>query len=295
MRGNLLIFALLLFYPTFGQISQPKVHYIRVNEALFEGRIDTQFIQLYIQKISGPSRIQDYTVLEGWYRKMNDTQRVYLKGISSSDEFMLFSGEAYRDTLDRLIDRDFEDYYNEEYIDGWAILNDPDFDQFEIRLNQQRGNCYWQKGAERRPLILDYQQSKINYYAEFLKYNHDEAINLLELGMYHKGFSVVAWSTRTVLLNYFYDSNPWNPMGRCGAGFESGLCILHFDADGVYSHYEEFPIESCNTGVYSEYRIGENQFTLKAIRGDQVDSLSIDLLPYGISPQTFKDSLRFDY
>lgn len=295
MRGYLLIFALLFVNTAFGQITQAKVHQIRVNDAFFEGRIDTQFIQLFVHKLSGPSRIQDYSVLEAWYRNVNDTQRVHLKGISSSDEFLLFSGQAYRDTLDRLIDRNFEDYNEETYLDAWSILSNPDFDQFEIRLNQQRGNSYWQKGGQCKPLILDYDPTKINFHAEFLQYDHGQALNLLELAMDHKGFRVVAWSTRTVLLQYFYDSNPWNPMGRCGAGYESGLCILHFDADGGYSRYEEFPIESCNSGLYSEYELGDNQFTIKAFKGDAVDSLRIDLLPYGISPETFRDSLRFDY
>ena len=44
-------------------------------------------------------------------------------------------------------------------------------------------------------------------------------------------------------------------MGRCGAGFESGLSLLIFDGEGLYRSRGLIPTESCWSGYYNELEL----------------------------------------
>jgi hypothetical protein len=293
MKGYLLILAILIGFGVSAQIEAPKVKRIQSSEAIFQGMIDTQSVEFYLVQVSGSSRFQDYAHLEGWYRFYGaDTSKTPVMGIESGGELLLFSGAEYWDTLYGIIDRGEAVYYEEAPLDVWGILSNPDFNQFEERFCLQGGDRYWQNGEEKRPFQVDFNGAKLRVYEEYLDFKYRSDLNLLELGMYHKGFEVLAWSDGEVLLSYFYDSNPWNPMGRCGAGFESGLCRIWFDVDGGYQGHETYWLESCNSGYYAELELEEEQLNMKIFDGEVQDSVQLNLGIYQQAPAAILDSIR---
>lgn len=269
MRLQLFILAFLFSVGSLAQVIQPELKRITIRGDHFMGKIDTLFIEVYLQQINKPNYYEPYALLEGWYRSESDsTNRIALKGIESAGKLLLFTGEEFRDSIDALIDRGDAVYYEEAYLDPWEILSDSAFDQFEERFFLQGVNSYWQRGSQFLSLQLEFDAAKLNVYDEYLCIEND-CVDLHDLAGYHHGFELLAWSDREVLLSFSYTSNTWNPMGRCGAGIEHGLCRLSFDEQGRFLSHQFYWLESCNQGYYTNWEVEGNKLHLHLHKGEE--------------------------
>ncbi len=64
-----------------------------------------------------------------------------------------------------------------------------------------------------------------------------------------RNFEVLAQNQERLILKYRFTSNPYHPMGRCGAGEEHGFTIIHLD-DEKLERVKDYILESCYRDIY---------------------------------------------
>lgn len=107
---------------------------------------------------------------------------------------------------------------------------------------------------------------------EFLQIGSDR----LDLQAFYprRNFELLAQKPGRLVLSYRYGSNPYHPMGRCGAGEERGLLMLEIK-NGRIDSSADFPLESCYRDFYFEREeLGQGaaryfHYRVKGIKADQ--------------------------
>ncbi|WP_421753891.1 hypothetical protein [Croceimicrobium sp.] len=265
-----------------------------IQESLFNGQIGDYPIRMYLQIVATEDRMHPYTVVEGWYSYNSVGTAIPIFGLQSGQQLLLFSGDAYMDSIREIAypELDFVDGYP-DLMDPWPILSSEEFDFFGERFHFTQDNAYWQKGAKKEELRLSFDPSQLYRSFRHLVWDDGRAMDLEAMGLVGSGYSVLAENEYSVLLHYIYDSNPWNPMGRCGAGFETGLYLIHFSVEGFFLKADHYALESCNAGTYIEYSLEEDgRLKLESMHDEGQEDLFIDLNVFDQSPGSIVKAMQ---
>lgn len=294
MRSWYLILISLSLGKLGAQEFHSRVEEYVIQESLFNGQIGEYPIRMYLQIVATEDRMHPYSVVEGWYSYNSVGEAIPVFGLQSGQQLLLFSGESYLDSIRELAnpELDFIDGYP-DLIDPWPILSSEEFDFFEERFYFTQNKAYWQKGAKKLDLRLSFDPFQLYRSFRHLVWDDGRAMDLEAMDLVGSGYSVMAENDHSILLHYIYDSNPWNPMGRCGAGFESGLYLLHFSEEGYFLKADHYPLESCNAGTYVEYSLQEDgKLKLESMGNDKHETLFIDLNVFDQSLESIMEALQ---
>ncbi len=277
----------------------PRVQIVEQHSAFFTGYLNNEAVVFYLEAWGSENMFQDYQELQGWFKKVDDSQQVEVHGILTSDDFLLFSGERLHDSLMNGIS-DYHasiDYQHVPEITVWEMADALELAEGEYKFKKVGKETHAVFGDDSLDLNLFFEGYKLNRRQEFLILSEEEAIDLYALDLEARNYTVMASGDGAILLRYFYTSNNWNPMGRCGAGYELGLYVLHFNEEGLFLNSEHFPIESCWTGILAELELVDTKLKLEYLDNELQEALFIDLKAFEESPDTIYSQLmtELDY
>lgn len=274
----------------------PRLQIVEQHSAFYNGYLNNKAIVFYLEAWGAENRFQDYQELQGWVQWAEDSQQIVLHGVLSDDDFLLFSGERLRDSLMNGIS-DYHasiDYQHVPEITVWEMADALELvkDEFKFRKVGKETNAVF--GDDSLDLNLFFEGYKLNRRQEFLILSEEEALDLAALGLEARNYTMIASGEGVILLRYFYYSNTWNPMGRCGAGFELGLYLLNFSEEGFFLEAKHFPIESCWTGFLAEIELMGSDLKLEYLENEVLKTRTINLEAFEESPKRIYDQLLID-
>jgi len=294
-----LLLSLLCFLSQAQDTDYPKVQMVEQHSAFFNGYLKNEAVVFYLEAWGSENMFQDYQELQGWFQWAEDSQQIVLHGVLSDDDFLLFSGDRLRDSLMNGIS-DYHasiDYQHVPEFTVWEMADALKLAEGEYKFKKVGKETTAVFGDDSLDLNLFFEGYKLNRRQEFLILSEEEAIDLYALDLEARNYTVMASGDGAILLRYFYTSNNWNPMGRCGAGYELGIYVLHFNEAGLFLNSEHFPIESCWTGILAEIELVDTKLKLEYLDNELQGSRFIDLKVFEESPDTIYSQLmtELDY
>ena len=140
---------------------------------------------------------------------------------------------------------DFEgDYFNPWDCEE-VMSNKKDYRR---KIIFEKGMAIWIENGDTLSYILDTENPKLYEKKEYLWWGQ-KRLSLRDF-LPRRSWEVEAHAGNRVVLSYAFGSNPYNPMGRCGAGEERGLLCLELDDRGSIVKDEAFALESCYMDIY---------------------------------------------
>lgn len=152
----------------------------------------------------------------------------HFKEVSLADELLSFEG----------------DYFNPWECE--EVLSNKE--GFERKIILEKGNASWIEQNDTISYIVNTESSKLYEEQEYLWWGSKR--NSLSNNSPIRNFEIEAQAENRVVLSYSFGSNPYNPMGRCGAGEERGLLTLEVDERGNIVKDSLIPLESCYRDLY---------------------------------------------
>jgi hypothetical protein len=292
-----LLFSLLLIVAiceTQGQLINQELGVLNVmqEQVLWEGEIAGRPIDIFIA-------VHDYAVFNrqektylGWYRIKPDGLVKPLVGRMLNEGLTLYHF-AIADSGDRFlhIPNDPDLYYKD-----YAAFDSVDH-YLEKMVLRAQNSIFIKQGEEAQPLYLKDFFKDIEQEEEYLQLANGNYLSLSEFAPLGHGYQFIAAKQDQVLLSYSYLSNSFG-MGRCGAGFESGLAWLNFSDEGQYQSTNYLLIESCWKGIYTDSEILDStriQFMGFSGLTDTMGMRILDLKGYNISPESLVQRLYEGY
>lgn len=275
---------------------EPYVFNLIQDEAIFEGSLAHEAGDFYLRRSGSDAFAHHWHYVEGWFQFRGKPEQIKVSGLFSANEVMLFTGTRIHDSIDfwRPNYDDYEAYHEEQ--DLWKRLDSLESDQYQwkFRWGPTEELRYWREGDSDRRFVLFFDQSKLMRSEEYLVWGN-RSIPLAALDLNAHSFEVIAHGDSTILLRYWYISNTYNPMGRCGAGFETGLHVLFFDREGLYRSQRHIPIESCWSGYYSELVLDGDRIRILLDMDDPNKLDYLDLKSFHQAPQAIFDKVFIDF
>lgn len=136
------------------------------------------------------------------------------------------------------------DYYNP--VECEEVMNNKE--GYVSKITFEEGNALWIEKGDTTNYITNTVNLDVYREEEYLWWGSKRISLRNYLPM--RNFQIEAESENRVVLSYAFSSNPYNPMGRCGAGEERGLIKFEIDERGNIVSDESFPLESCYRDVY---------------------------------------------
>jgi len=301
MRALLFFLALFLSLQLNSQVESPKILEIETKETFWSGTIGDENFIMYVYLDAQANRLRSYELISGYLQINGQEDRIYYRGMYSGNDFVIFQTGDYEDTLYDILNRGDDIYNAHEDIDAWAIVTDSNFDLFEERWIYEKGRGQRQNTSRIELFSMhNFDRSALFFSRTFLEFPQGRYLDMTTLGgirgIYHHGYEIVAWGDSAILLKFDYGSNPWNPMGRCGAGMELGLSEIIFDKERNPIAWQSWYLESCNNGIYAEYELRDSSLIIETFEPNQENQYQeIDLRKYDQSLELIMDSIRFEY
>lgn len=257
---------------------RPYIFELNQTEGLFEGSLDNVPGDFYLYRSDYGDFGKHWDYVSGWFQYRGKSEQIPISGLISGPEAILFTGNSIHDSIEywRPEYDNYRSYHDEANL--WERLDSlkANYYDWKFRWGPAKDQRYWSKGEEQKRFVFFFEPSKLQRQEEYLVWG-SRSIPLGELDLGAHSFEVIAFGDSTILMRYWYISNTFNPMGRCGAGTEAGLVVLHFDRMGLYKANRHFPIESCWVGYYHELElIGDSiQFNFPGEEGSGIEYINL--------------------
>lgn len=275
---------------------EPYVFNLIQDEAIFEGSLANVPGDFYLMHWGTNTFGKHWDYVEGWFQYRGQEEQVRVSGLFSNDEVMLFTGSDIHDSIHNWRPNydDYEAYHEER--DLWERLDSLDSNQYtwKFRWGPRADQRYWRDGEEEKRFVLFFDQSKLTRSEEYLVWGQ-RSIPLAPLDLGGHSFEVIAYGDTAILMRYWYISNTYNPMGRCGAGFETGLSLLIFDREGLYRTRRHIPIESCWSGYYNELELQGDRIQIFLDMEDRTKVEYLDLRGFHQEAQKIYDQVYSEF
>ncbi|MCR9154593.1 MAG: hypothetical protein NXI09_10820 [Bacteroidetes bacterium] len=271
----------------------PRVELIENNAAFFDGYLEDVQLRFYLEADGERNMYSNYLDLEGWYQNKDDTSKHWISGMLYDAGFVLYEGKAISDSFDQMRYHYNDRMYSGEYP-GYALadaLDSLELAADELKLQFIDGKYSALRGEDSLQFRMVFDEQKLFFRREFLLLNESRSLDLYELDLSARGYSVLAKSSNQILLHYQYVSNNWNPMGRCGAGYEIGLYLIEFEKhSAVYKSNKHYVLESCWSGAYWELERKGNGIELQSMEEGEANEF-IDLSDFDANPDSIYSNI----
>ncbi len=273
------VLFIIFSFSLFQTIAQPaNLISLSRTEKVYHGLIDVYPFTMYLELENGSEYNSNVYSVKGWYQYNNKKIKIPLVGIVSDDIVLYQTNDV--EMQKRILNQPCE---NNFYDCLEALRNETKFiEKFVLTKGEVFSVGTWQRGSKTLKVQLENNDLYPQKNMEFLQFTiQDKTFDLQDLESWYHNYEILKDNGRgtKIILSYSYGSNS-NYNGMCGAGEESGLLYLVFNAEHSLISYEFYQLESCLKSLETAVEEIENNvlvYTIQNFTDELTRQITVDL------------------